>query len=149
MPDVMGLLHGKYATPHVGIWILVAVCAVIGSVGLLNVTALTGVTLASNIGTFVLYGVICGITFVGFAGRAEFHSVKHAIIPLLGLIGNVGMLLAIVLIGLTTGGVSTQATIMALAITAVWGVISAAYLAWNSRRQGKAIIGISPAASGD
>jgi amino acid transporter len=149
MPDVMGLLHGKYATPHVGIWILVAVCAVIGSVGLLSVTALTGVTLASNIGTFVLYGVICGVTFVGFAGRAEFHSVKHAVIPFLGLIGNAGMLLAIVVIGLTTGGVSTQATIMALTITAIWGVISAGYLAWNSRKQGKPILGASPAPSGD
>ena len=57
MPDVLGLLHGKYATPHVGIWILVGVCAIIGSVGLINVTALTGTTLASNIGTFVLYAV--------------------------------------------------------------------------------------------
>src|SRR5579859_6012663 len=125
MPDVMGLLHGKYATPHVGIWIMVAVCAVVGSVGLISVTALTGITLASNIGTFVLYAVICGVTFVSFAGRAEFHSVKHAVIPFLGIIGNVGMLLAILAVGLTAGGVSTQATIMARAITLVWGVISA------------------------
>ena len=149
MPDVMGVLHGKYATPHVGIWILVAVCAVIGSVGLINVTALTGITLASNIGTFVLYGVICGVTFVGFAGRPEFHSVKHAAIPFLGLIGNVGMLIAIIGIGLTTGGVSTQATIIALVMTAAWGVVSAVYLVWNSRSQGKAIIAIPTSASGD
>jgi amino acid transporter len=149
MPDVMGLLHGQYATPHVGIWILVAVCAVMGSIGVISVTALTGITLASNIGTFVLYAVICGVTFVGFAGRAEFHSVKHAVIPFLGIIGNVGMLLAIVVIGLTTGGVSTQATIMALAIAGLWGAISAAYLVWNSRKQGKAIIAIPSAASGD
>ena len=149
MPDVMGLLHGKYATPHFGIWILVAVCALIGSVGLINVTALTGTTLASNIGTFILYAVICGVTFVGFAGRAEFHSVKHAIIPFLGLIGNVGMLLAILVIGLTAGGVSTQATIMALGITVAWGVISAVYLAWNSRQQGRAILAIPTAAPGD
>ncbi len=152
MPDVMGLLHGKYATPHVGIWIMVTVCAVVGSVGLISVTALTGITLASNIGTFVLYAVICGVTFIGFAGRAEFHSIKHAVIPFLGIIGNVGMLLAILVVGLTAGGVSTQATIMALGITLVWGVISAAYLVWNSRKQGKAIIAIpsaTSAASGD
>ena len=49
----LSALHGKYATPHVGIWIMVAVCAIIGSVGLINVTALTGTTLASNIGTFI------------------------------------------------------------------------------------------------
>jgi APA family basic amino acid/polyamine antiporter len=150
MPDVLGLLHGKYATPHVGIWVLVAVCALVGSVGLINVTALTGVTLASNIGTFVLYAIICGVTFVSFAGRAEFHSVKHAIIPFLGLVGNVGMLLAILVIGLTTGGVSTQATVMAIGITVAWGVISAAYLAYNSRKQGKSIIAAVPSgAAGD
>jgi hypothetical protein len=149
MPDVMGLLHGQYATPHVGIWILVAVCAGIGSVGLIHVTALTGTTLASNIGTFVLNAVICGVTFVGFVGPAEFQGVKHALIPFLGLIGNVGMLLAILGIGLTTGGVSTQATVMALGITVAWGAISVAYLAWNSRKQGKPIIAIPTAASGD
>ncbi len=150
MPDVMGLLHGKYATPHMGIWIMVAVSAVIGSVGLINVTALTGTTLASNIGTFILYAIICGVTLVGFAGRAEFHSIKHAVIPFLGLVGNVGMLLAILVIGLTTGGVSTQATIMAIVITLIWGLISVAYLAWNSRKQGKPIIATMPsAASGD
>jgi basic amino acid/polyamine antiporter, APA family len=140
MPEIMGLLHGQYATPHMGVWILVVVSAIIGSIGVLNVTALTGVTLASNIGTFVLYALICGLTFVTFAGRSEFHSVKHAIIPLLGLIGNIGMLIAILGIGLTTPGVSSNATQLALWITVGWGVISAAYLVINSRQQGVAII---------
>src|SRR6185369_5938583 len=61
MPEVMGLLHGKYATPHMGVWIMVAVSAIIGSIGIIGgVTTLTGITLASNLGTFVLYGLICG-----------------------------------------------------------------------------------------
>jgi amino acid transporter len=149
MPGVMGLLHGKHATPYFGIWLMVAVSAVVGSIGLLNVTALTGTTLASNIGTFVLYAVICGITFVSFAGRPEFHSIKHAVIPALGLIGNVGMLAAILGIGLTAGGVSTQATQIALGITLMWGVISAAYLVYNSRRQGKSLLVTSSPAAGD
>ena len=54
------------------------------------------------------------------------------------------MLLAILGIGLTTGGVSTQATLMAIAITVGWGIISAAYLAYNSRKQGKQIIAAVP-----
>ncbi len=153
MPEVMGLLHGQYATPHVGIWVMVAVSAIIGSVGLINVAALSGTTLASNIGTFVLYGVICFVTFVAFAGRQEFHSIKHAIIPLLGIIGNVGMLIAIPWIGLTAGGVTTQATWLALGITVGWGVISAAYLVYNSRAQGKSIMAVpapsSPASGSD
>ncbi len=148
MPEIMGLLHGQYATPHMGVWVLVVVSAIIGSIGVLNVTALTGVTLASNIGTFVLYALICALTFIAFAGRSEFHSVKHAVIPLLGLIGNIGMLLAILGIGLTTPGVSANATQLALWITVGWGVISAAYLVINSRQQGVAIIPKAQATTG-
>ena len=84
MPSVMGALHGKHATPHMGVWLLVGVSAILGAVGVYNVTALTGITLASNIGTFILYGLICALTFVAFAGQSEFHSGKHAIVPLLG-----------------------------------------------------------------
>jgi amino acid transporter len=140
MPGVLGALHDKHATPHVGVWVLVAVSAIIGSVGVLNVTALTGITLASNIGTFVLYALICGLTFVTFVGREEFHKVKHAAIPFVGLLGNVGMLVAIVFIGLTTPGVTADATQMALAITVGWGLISVAYLIWNSRKMKRHIV---------
>ncbi len=140
MPALMGALHGKHATPHMGVWFLVAVSAIIGSVGVINVTALTGITLASNIGTFVLYALICGLTFVTFVGRSEFHSVKHALIPLLGLLGNVGLLVGVVVIGLTTPGVSADATQMALWMTVGWGVLSAVYLVMNSRKQAKHII---------
>jgi amino acid transporter len=140
MPSMLGALHGKHATPHIGVWILVAVSAILGSIGVINVTALTGITLASNIGTFVLYGLICGLTFVTFVGRSEFHSVKHAAIPLLGLLGNIGLLVGVVFIGLTTPGVSSDATQMALWITGGWGVVSVVYLVWNSRVQQKSII---------
>ena len=140
MPELLGALHGKYATPHMGVWVLVGVSAIIGAVGVLNVTALTGITLASNIGTFVLYALICGLTFVTFVGRTEFHRLKHAFVPILGLLGNVGLLVAVVLIGLTTGGVSTDATLMALWITVGWGVVSVVYLVLNSRKQKRPII---------
>jgi amino acid transporter len=140
MPGLMGVLHGKYATPYVGIWLLVAVSAVFGAIGSQSVIALTGITLASNFGTFVLYAMICGLTFVAFAGRREFRVWKHALVPALGVIGNVGMLLAIAVIGLASGGTSQSATAVALAIAAVWAVASGIYLVWNSRAQGKAIL---------
>ena len=140
MPSILGALHEKHATPHMGVWLLVAVSAIIGGIGVLSVTALTGVTLASNIGTFALYGLICIFTFVTFVGKSEFHSVKHALIPLLGLIGNLGLLFGVVYIGLTTPGVSADATKMAIYMTGGWGAISVAYLVWNSKRLGKHII---------
>ena len=140
MPGLLGALHSKHATPHKGVWVLVAVSSIIGAVGVLNVTALTGITLASNIGTFALYALICFLTFVTFVGRSEFHSIKHAVIPFMGLIGNIGMLVGIVVIGLTTPGVSADATQMALWVTAGWGAISIVYLIWNSKKTGRAII---------
>ena len=140
MPEMLGALHEKHASPHVGVWVLVVVSAILGSIGVLNVTALTGITLASNIGTFALYALICGLTFVTFVGREEFHSVKHAIIPFLGLVGNIGLLVGVVFIGLTTPGVSEDATKMALYITGGWGLVSVIYLVWNSKKVGKAII---------
>jgi amino acid transporter len=133
MPSLMGILHGKHATPHIGVWLLVLVSAVLGAIGVVNVTALTGITLASNIGTFVLYALICGLTFVAFAGRSEFHGAKHAIIPMAGLLGNLGMLVAIVVIGLKTPGVTANATRFALWMTGGWGAVSAVYLFMNSR----------------
>ena len=140
MPGVLGALHSKHATPHMGVWILVAVSAIIGSIGVLNVTALTGITLASNIGTFALYALICFLTFVTFVGREEFHKIKHATIPFLGLIGNIGLLVGVVWIGLGTPGVSADATQMALWITGGWGAVSLVYFVVTSKRTGKAIL---------
>ncbi|MBN1440380.1 MAG: APC family permease [Anaerolineales bacterium] len=140
MPGLMGILHGRYATPYIGIWLLVAVSAVFGAVGSQNVTALTGITLASNFGTFVLYALICALTFIAFAGRRDFRFGKHLIVPGLGLIGNVGMLLAIAGVGLASGGTSQAATVIGLGIAALWALASGAYLVWNSRAQGKAIL---------
>ena len=140
MPGVLGALHPRHATPHVGVWLLVIVSAVIGSIGVLSVTALTGITLVSNIGTFALYGLICFFTFVTFAGRSEFHGVKHAIVPIIGLLGNIAMLIAVVLIGLGTPGVSQDATKMALYITGGWTLVSVGYLVLNSRKAGRAIL---------
>ena len=140
MPSVMGALHGRHATPHKGVWILVAVSAVLGAIGVYNVTALTGITLASNIGTFILYGLICMLTFIAFAGRSEFHGIKHLLIPLLGLLGNVALLVGIVVIGLKTPGVTANATKFALWMTLGWGVVSWVYLLVNSKAQKRAVV---------
>jgi len=141
MPEIMGLLHGKYATPHMGVVVMVIVSAIIGSIGVLGgAVTLTGVTLASNLGTFVLYGLICGITFVAFAGRSEFHRIRHAAIPFLGLIANVIMVLAIFVIGITSGGTTAQATYLGLGISGVWLIISVIYFVVTSRQSGKAIV---------
>jgi len=141
MPDIMGLLHDQYATPYYGVVIMVIISGIIGTIGVVGgVMALTGITLASNLGTFVLYALICGLTIVAFVGTAAFSFFKHAFLPTLGLIVNIVMMLAIFVIGIISGGVTAQATYLALGISVGWLVLSVAYLFITSARKGQAII---------
>jgi APA family basic amino acid/polyamine antiporter len=141
MPEVMGLLHGRYATPYAGVIVMVIVSALIGTLGVVGgVMALTGITLASNLGTFVLYALICALTVVAFAGGRDFSVLKHALVPALGLIANIVMVLAIFIIGILSGGVTAQSTYLALAISAGWLVLSLVYFLVTSQRSGRAII---------
>jgi amino acid transporter len=141
MPDIMGLLHGRYATPYFGVIIMVVVSAIIGAVGVLGgVTTLTGITLASNLGTFVLYALICGLTIVAFAGTHGFSRFKHVIIPVLGVILNVLLVVTIFGMGIVTGGSTADATYLALIISAAWLIVSGAYFVITSRRSGRAIV---------
>jgi amino acid transporter len=141
MPDLMGLLHDKYATPHMGVLIMVIISAVIGSVGVLGgVVTLTGITLASNLGTFALYGLICVITIVAFGGKKDFNFFKHGVIPVLGLAGNLLLVGVIFIIGIITGGDTAKETYIALIVSLAWLLISVAYFLISSKSKGIAIV---------
>src|SRR5579864_5138119 len=88
LPVVFGFLHGKYRTPHVAIMVLVIISAIVGSYGVLSIDNLLQVTLISNIGTFILYGMTCIICLIAFAGVAERNVFSTIIAPLLGAILN-------------------------------------------------------------
>ena len=141
MPELMGLLHGKYATPHMGIVVMVIVSAIIGSVGVAGgIIALSGITYASNLGTFVLYALICAITVVAFMGRPDFNILRHLIIPVIGLILNIGLAIAIFALNYAAGGASAQEANIALGIGGFWLAISLIYFILNSRQQDKHIV---------
>ena len=141
MPDIMGMLHEEYATPYVGVIIMVIVSGIIGTIGVVGgVVALTGITLASNLGTFVLYALICALTVVAFAGGKEFNVLKHSIIPMLGMIANIGMVLTIFVVGVLSGGDTAKATYLALGISGFWLVVSVVYFVATSVRHGRAIV---------
>ncbi len=128
LPTVFGFLHGRFRTPHVGVIVLATISAVIGSYGVLNVNNLTQVTLISNIGTFLLYGmtcIVCIIAFAGVAGRGVFTTV---IAPILGAVLNVLMLLGVVYYAITAGGASQTNTIIAGIFSIAWLVIGFGYL---------------------
>jgi hypothetical protein len=124
-----------------GVVIMIIVSGAIGTIGVLGgVVALTGITLASNLGTFILYALICGLTIVAFSGKADFSFFKHSIIPILGLIGNIILVLTIFIVGIITGGTTAQETYLALGISGIWLVVSVVYLLITSAQKGHAIV---------
>jgi APA family basic amino acid/polyamine antiporter len=140
MPQPLGVLHLENMTPHRAVWALVLVSAIIGSIGTLSVVALTGITLASNLGTFVLYALTCLWTIIAFVGRKEFHFIKHMAVPVLGLLANIAMLLTILGLGFIGGGDSQTESMMALVIAGLWLVASVIYVAVNSRKTGRKLL---------
>ena len=101
LPDFLSFLHTENKTPHTTIWVLVVISCVIAAIGVQSVVGLTGITLASNFGTFILYGLVCVWTIIAFKDRKDFNFIKHGLVPSLGLILNVLMLVGIIYLNLT------------------------------------------------
>ncbi|MGA2141421.1 MAG: amino acid permease [Brevinematales bacterium] len=101
LPEFLSFLHSGNKTPHMAIWVLVVISCVIAAIGIQSVVGLTGITLASNFGTFVLYGLVCVWTIVAFKGRKDFNIFRHGVIPVGGLILNVLMLVGIIYLNFT------------------------------------------------
>lgn len=108
LPPFLGFIHLKNATPHMAIGLLVAVSCVIATIGIQSVVGLVGITLASNFGTFVLYGLVCIWTYIAYKKRPDFSIFKHGLIPLMGLILNVVMCWGVIYL-YTIGSADAQA----------------------------------------
>src|SRR2546423_4933833 len=128
LPVVFGFLHGKYRTPHVGVIVLTVIAAVIGSYGVLNIDNLTQVTLVSNIGTFLLYGITCMICIIAFAGVQKRGIFSTVLAPGLGTALNVFMLIGVLYFAISGGGSAQTDTIIALGFSIAWLVIGFAFL---------------------
>jgi len=142
MPAILGLLHGKFATPHGGVWVLTAVSAALGIYGVNPASAdnVTQITLASNFGTFMVYGFSCIIAITAFAHRHDKHVFKHYVIPAIGAAMNVVMLLAVLWQAFAgTASAKTDATI-ALIIVAVWIIAGVVWVALNPKQKGTKLL---------
>src|SRR5216684_2706920 len=140
MPEPLGLLHGSYATPHTAVWAMVVVSALVGILGVVSVVTLTGITLASNFGTFVLYALTCLWTIIAFASRPDFNWFKHLVIPGLGLLANLVMLITILGVGFIGGGDSQTESLMAIGFALVWAIASGLYVVLSNRRTGRSLV---------
>ena len=140
MPEIMGLMHGRFATPSAGVWILVAVSAIIGGIGAINTVIQTGIGIASNLGTFILYALICVFTLVAFAGRKEHNVFLHIVIPVVGLLANILMIGTIFYLAFVAGGNSSTEGFIAIGFAAVWGLLSIVYILLNNRNSGRGLL---------
>jgi amino acid transporter len=133
MPALLGLLHGNFATPHTAIWVLVALSAGLGVFGANphQVDNLTQITLASNTGTFLVYGFTCIIAIVAFTSRHDRHPVKHYLIPGIGALMNIGELIGVIYIAVEGSGTSPGNAYKALGVVLIWCVIGAVWVAVN------------------
>ncbi len=128
LPLVFGFLHGRHRTPHVGVIVLTVISALVGAYGVLSVDNLTQVTLISNIGTFLLYGMTCIICIVAFAGVVGRKIFSTVIAPALGAFLNVAMLIGVMYYAITAGGTSQTDTIIAVAFSFGWLIVGFGYL---------------------
>ena len=148
MPSILGMLHGRFATPHMGVWILGGVSAILGIYGVVNTDHLAVIIYGSNIGTFLVYGATNVIALVAFWSAHERGLIKHTLVPVLGALANLAMLLGVLYLAFTAGnlkvngvpvvGSQTQSdALTAVLVVVVWFVAGAAWFAWNSRRLGR------------
>ena len=139
LPSIFGLLHGRFATPQWGIWILVAVSAVIGAYGVLNVDNLTQIT-GLQYRHILVYGLTNLICLVAFWSRAGANLFKHKVIPALGFLANLMMLVGIVTLSFKAGGNTSRDTILALGMVIVWMAVGIVWFVFNTRKQGHEIL---------
>jgi len=135
LPSVFGLLHGSFATPQWGIWILVIVSAIFGAYGAINVDHLTQITLASNTGTFLVYGFTNLIALIAFWNRPKATFIKNILVPMLGFFANLLMLIGIIVLSFKGGSSTSHDTIIALILVLIWLVVGVIWFVHNTRKQ--------------
>ena len=101
--------------------------------------SLLTITLTSNFGTFILYALSCLLCIVAYYRRPDFSVVRHLLIPGFGLVANIVMM-AFYLISPVFGLGTSKEPLLALGISAIWGIYGAIYFLRSSKAKGKAIL---------
>lgn len=128
MPDLLGILHPKYATPYFTVIALSVFSAIIGAIGIIGgAPVLLGLILASNMGAFFLYAILGGLTITAFAGTYQFNWLRHLALPIISIILNVGLAVLSITFGIAAGGMVAQGCLIALGIAGLWLIMSLAY----------------------
>ena len=98
--------------------------------------SLLTITLASNFGTFLLYGLSCITCLVAFHKHPAFNPLKHLLIPIFGLVANLACM-AFYVIGPFMGYGTKMEPLLALGIALVWGIYGGIYFVRSSKATGR------------
>jgi len=101
--------------------------------------SLLAITLTSNFGTFILYGLSCLLCIVAYSERHDKHIVMHYLIPGFGLVANLTCMAFYVAGPFFNLGTKME-PLTALGISAVWGLYGAVYFIRSSKAKGKSAL---------
>jgi basic amino acid/polyamine antiporter, APA family len=90
VPGLLGILHFRHATPHYGVVALAVISGLLGGYAVLSADNLLQIILASNTGTFLVYGMTNALVLFAFGGRHRRSFLKHVAIPIAGLAAKPG-----------------------------------------------------------
>ncbi len=143
LPAAFGRLHRSFGTPYIGVIFLTILSAAIGGYGVLNVNNLTQVTLMSNIGTFIFYGLTCLVTLVASLDHLlgeETNVWQTVVIPIIGAIMNFAMMFGVFYFGFTAGGSSATNAQIAIGVSVVFFGLGFLYVFGTSMMTGRPIL---------
>jgi len=101
--------------------------------------SLLTITLTSNFGTFILYALSCFLCIVAYNKRPDHNFLVHTLIPGFGLLANL-VCMAFYLISPVFGLGTSKEPLLALGISALWGIYGAVYFLRSSKAKGKAVL---------
>lgn len=107
--------------------------------------SLLAITLTSNFGTFILYALSCFLCIVAYHKRPDYNFIRHTFIPGFGLVANLTCM-AFYLIGPVFALGTFKEPLLALGISALWGIYGGIYFIRSSKAKGKtALLSARPA----
>ena len=101
--------------------------------------SLLAITLTSNFGTFILYALSCFLCIVAYHKRPDHSFIRHTFIPGFGLLANLTCM-AFYLLGPIFSLGTFKEPLLALGISALWGIYGAIYFIRSSKAKGKAAL---------
>jgi basic amino acid/polyamine antiporter, APA family len=101
--------------------------------------SLLTITLTSNFGTFILYALSCLLCILAYERRHDYNVVRHLLIPGFGLFANL-LCMAFYLISPVFGLGTFKEPLLALAVSAAWGIYGGYYFLRSSKAKGKPVL---------